>query len=527
VIKKHHWPLIWAVAIVALTALPYLYAWLKTPSGWRYTGLLVNPTDGNSYLAKMNQGARGEWLFQLPFTSEEHKGAPFFTFYLFLGHLASWTHLPPILVYHLARLACGFFLLWSGYRFIAHALAPEERLTAFLFLGLSSGLGWLALFFDRMSVDLWVPEAITFYALFTNPHFPLAMAMMPWLFLATLSHGRWQTGIILGSSLLLASVQPFCLLTVYGVLAGHGLLLLWREGRVPWLLMKRALTVVAASLPWLVFQYWQLTSNPAMKGWMAQNVTLSPPPWDYLLGYGVLAFLATGGLVMAFRRGTSTDLLLIAWVVVNALLLYAPFSLQRRLSLGLHMPLSLLAARGFHGLLVPRLRGRMRGLAPALAIAVMALTNLLVMLAALEGAMRGGHPLYLRQDEARALEWLRAHTQPQETVLASPEMGVFIPAWAGNRVFYGHPFETIKAKEKQALAEDFFRNPDDAVRVGLLQRYDIAYLFYGPAERSLGDLSPATKAYLQRTFKEGEVEIYRVVLSDPGYEGRSGYAMGL
>ena len=57
---ERRWALRWALVIVGLTCLPYLVAWQVSPSGTQYTGLLVNHYDGQSYYAKMQQGARGD-----------------------------------------------------------------------------------------------------------------------------------------------------------------------------------------------------------------------------------------------------------------------------------------------------------------------------------------------------------------------------------------------------------------------------------------------------------------------------------
>ena len=56
-----------------------------------FGGFLLNPLDGNSYLAKMQQGASGSWRFTLPFTPEPGEGAYLFLFYLALGHLCRLT----------------------------------------------------------------------------------------------------------------------------------------------------------------------------------------------------------------------------------------------------------------------------------------------------------------------------------------------------------------------------------------------------------------------------------------------------
>jgi hypothetical protein len=95
--KEIRWVLLWSILIVGLTCLPYLYACRVTPDDMQFTGLLSNPIDGNSYLAKMRQGARGSWLFHLPYTSEDHEGAFVYTYYPFLGRLSALLGLPLIL----------------------------------------------------------------------------------------------------------------------------------------------------------------------------------------------------------------------------------------------------------------------------------------------------------------------------------------------------------------------------------------------------------------------------------------------
>ncbi len=501
--EEIRWVLIWSVIIVAVASLPYLYAWLSTPPDLRFTGILSNPFDGNSYLAKMRQGARGEWLFHLPFTSEDHAGAFIFTFYLALGHLSALLGWPLIVTYHLARVAAGLLVLITAYWFVAR-FTPDVRTrrVAFALIGLSSGLGWLAAPSGYVAADLWVPEAITFYSLFANPHFPLAVTLMMLTF-GFIAAGPPRPIAAALASLALAVVQPFCVLTVYAVLGGYLALRWLTDRRLPRPETLAALVAGLATAPVMAYDAWVYTTNPVFRGWSAQNVTPSPPPWDYALSYGLVLALAVGGAAVAARRRKRGDLFLLAWVGVNAALLYAPFSLQRRLVTGLHVPLSLLAAGWLCGSLLPRLPARRHTLAVAALLILTLPSNLLVMMAATSGAMQRDPRLYLRGDELTALTWLGENTRWTDTVLAAPQMGLFIPAWAGNRVVYGHPFETIEAGAKKARVEAFFRGGDDA----LLADYGVAYVFYGPRERALGRL-PETG--LRGLFSSGQVTIYGV-----------------
>jgi hypothetical protein len=512
--REIRWALFIAALVVGLSCLPYVYAYLTMPPDLRFTGLLFNPQDGNSYYAKMLQGARGEWLFHLPFTSEPHEGAFIFTYYLALGHLARLTNLPISLVYHLTRAINGFLLLLTVYGFLTLLITRvAERQLIFLLVATSSGLGWLVGLLGYLAVDLWVPEAMTFYAILANPHFPLAMALMLVIFgLGAGSWGQerlpgWVRATLSGvAALLLAVVQPFCLVTVYSVLAVNLALLAVRRRRWPWVEMGVAAAVIVASAPFLLYDVWVSTVNPALRAWSAQNLTPSPPPWDYALSYGVVFLLAVAGAVWALRRGRDVDLLLVVWIIVNVVLLYLPIPLQRRLVLGLHLPLAMLAGLGLSRVILPWLRTGRRAVTAGI-LSFSALTNLFLLFGAFLAATQHDARLYLSTDEAEGLAWMREHIPPDAVILASPQSGLFIPAWAGQRVVYGHEFETIDAEEKKARVEAFFRGVDAAV----LSDYGVNYVFVGPRERALGNGVPPED--WRGAFASDDVVIYQSPLA--------------
>ncbi|HVU13414.1 MAG TPA: hypothetical protein VHD90_19180, partial [Phototrophicaceae bacterium] len=51
--------LLLALAVVVITTAPYLLAWSKQGSDWKFSGFLFGVEDGNSYLGKMRLGAQG------------------------------------------------------------------------------------------------------------------------------------------------------------------------------------------------------------------------------------------------------------------------------------------------------------------------------------------------------------------------------------------------------------------------------------------------------------------------------------
>ncbi len=116
--------------------------------------------------------------------------------------------------------------------------------------------------------------------------------------------------------------------------------------------------------------------------------------------------------------------------------------------------------------------------------------------------------IYLSRDEAAALEWIAGNTEEGALVLASPEMGLFIPAHTGRRVIYGHPFETVNAVEEKQAVTAFFSSSADMDRQAFLEEREIDFVFLGERERSFQP--PAMPDSLLPVYSTAEVVIYQV-----------------
>jgi len=124
----------------------------------------------------------------------------------------------------------GLALLLAIYAFVGRLTSDGgERRLAFWLVSVSAGLGWLGAALGAFPIDLWVPEGFAFYSLMTNPHFPLAMALM----LVVIGGVVWPASgvrrwLVPGlAALALAVVQPFSLAGVYSAAALY-LLVKWR-----------------------------------------------------------------------------------------------------------------------------------------------------------------------------------------------------------------------------------------------------------------------------------------------------------
>ena len=68
----------------------------------------------------------------------------------------------------------------------------------------------------------------------------------------------------------------------------------------------------------------------------------------------------------------------------------------------------------------------------------------------------------------------------------------------------------IYAEKQPSVARFFAIDTPDCERLALLEQWQVAYVFYGPDERSLGDWDPATVSWLEPVFGQGDVAVYRV-----------------
>lgn len=523
--SEWRWTITVTLGLLLAGSLPYLVARAATPPGYVFTWLLVNPLDGHSYIAKMRQGLEGSWRFHLAFTPETHPGAYLFLAHIALGHLARWAGLSLIAVYHGARIAAGATLLLVLYPFIAMLdKSVRRRRVAFLIASTSAGVGWLvAPLTGHLSPDLWVPEAFTFYSLLANLHFPLSIALMMVVMMALAWPGREphlrEALVATLASVALSVMQPFAVIPLYATLALRLALklipqVLARPGeRLPWSTIGWTAGAALIALGYPLYGLWAIRSDPVLASWDAQNRTPSPPPWDWLIGFGLPALLALPGLVLAVRHRSEEDLLPLAWALAAVIGMYVPLTLQRRLSLGLQIPVALLATKGWWEVVCPRLRPRLRAVGEAALIGFCALGNLFL-IGMLAMAALGREPVfYVSEAEWEAFTWLhrvgKGITSADGVVLCAPTTGMFIPAWAGQRVVYGHPFETIDAQRREAQVTAFWSGAISGVeQERFLRENNVRYLFVGPRERALGNVRLGDGFHLR--FQTGDVAVYEV-----------------
>jgi hypothetical protein len=369
---------------------------------------------------------------------------------------------------------------------------------------------------DSMPLDFLLPEGFTFLVLYSFPHIALSRTLLLWgiLFLMRAWGERnIRPAALAGLSwLLMGLVVPFYVAIAWAVTGAMWLALWLRERRIPWQEAMLAGIAALISSPMVLYSAWAFTSDPVYVAWGEQNRILSPNPFHYLAAYGVPLVLAAFAARDAWR-GKGPAWLALAWVGVVPVLVYLPFNLQRRLVESVQVPLSLLAAQGLVKIADTRYStsGLRFRLVVAVVLAVMSLTNVLLVAGNCLTLQEWDPRIYRDAGEIAALDWLGGRVGFDDVVLTAHDTGNYLPARTKARAFVGHGPETVRADEKKALVARFFdAATGDAWRRDLLAQYGVDYVFWGPQERALGAFDPLDAEYLVPIYDVGGYTLFEV-----------------
>ena len=498
------WFLAVGVAALLLSSLPYLWAWWNTPAGHVYTGLLHNIDDGAVYRAWMRQVADGRFFQENWFSVEPQRSVLFNVWFLVLGNIAKWVGL--VAADHLGRVVGGALLLWGLHRLI-HLTVPEGRARrlAFLLACFGSGLGWLwggydpARGFDKQPIDLFQPEAVTFLSLHYSPLFAPATAAMVWFVVSLLSadrSGRWRDLVpAMACMALLGNFHSYdivSLLATTGLFVVSGSVLQKRFDKATWL---RGAVLVACAVPTAGWVWWASKVDPLFHA-RSLTQTWTAPVWFVLLGLGLPSLLAPAG---ALRKDAGADgrRLLVCWAIACLCVAYLPVEFQRKMLMGIHVPVAILGGMGLDAL-VRRLPGGFPGIAAALGVCATLPSPLLFVsteLLRLESNVGSTqYRPYLRTDEAAALAWLSENARRGDHAVASPDptshlrfpfvaamphLAVWLPSMGGVKADNGHWSETLDYPRKLSRGTKIFSaRITEPERESLLREAGIRWLVY-------------------------------------------------
>ena len=550
---ERRWVLVFAALVMLVTTLPYLLGYFAEGQAYRFTGFVFGVEDGNSYIAKMLSGSYGDWLFRTPYTAYPQAGLFVYIPYLLLGKLAAppGLHEQLVSLYHLFRFIAGMLAILASYDFLAYFIR-EMRVRRFgvALACLGGGLGWLLILLGKQTwlgslpLDFYSPEAFGFLGLYGLPHIALARALLLWALLAYLrlvetgfnppEERRGNRNRLVRHTLqlsllwLLAGLfQPLALVLIGVVIGWHQLgLTVWqlirqRGGQIiDWSAWRGVLgwLLAAAILPGLFTAYNLGISffDPYARIWTAQNVIRSPNILHYLLAYGLLIPYAwLGGRRLDAHRYPN-------WLAAGWLGIDFPVVSLRAAGLAaaadggrLAGLVCIGAGRAGSNPRTPWPRPTSKRLDLRFAPLWLAFpSTIFLLVGGILAARQPTQPAFREVAQVQVFEYLQSKAEAGAVVLGAFDTSNALPAWAPVRVLVGHGPESIHKSELEQQIAAFYRSQTaDDQRRELIERFDIDYVFWGPAERDLGDWQPSSASYLGLVQQQGDYTLYRVKLA--------------
>jgi hypothetical protein len=201
--------------------------------------------------------------------------------------------------------------------------------------------------------------------------------------------------------------------------------------------------LAVGALPWLLYDYSLSLEHPVISQWNAQNLTPSPPLIETVLGFGIALAISVVSLGWRPWRSAPGGRLLTAWLVIGFTLLYVPLPFQRRLSMGLYLPMVALTVWWLDKVMESS-KKFWRAFWTVFVLSIP--SALIVMLAGISAASAGEQAVVFSDSDLAAYGWIDNNIPDGSLVLANPTHGNRLPAFAAVRVLYGHPFETPDAE---------------------------------------------------------------------------------
>ena len=473
--------------LIFLIALPLVIGVAAASDNLVFNGFIINIPDNYSYIGKMREGWLGSWQFSMLSSSIPPGKNYLYLFYIFLGHVARWLGLPLILTFHAARGLAVILLWYQLCRFVDVYLERHDTKTkniALLLLCVGSGMGWMAVIVGGQTGDFWIPEAYPFLSMYANPHFPLGMALVV-DFLVQLQKPFVRKDVIpLALKGMLLGITMQFGVVVAGVAAGltQAWEMIKKQHPVRWWMLW---FFIPGGLV-LIYQFIVLRSDPVLREWDIQNITLTPPIWDILASFSPALLLAIGTIIYLIKSGHVAEYkLLVGWSVAGLILAYFPFQLQRRFLLGYYIPVASLGAIAI-GWAYRQNKRLIRTIA-MLAVTASFITNLVVISSTIKEIGKHNPDLFYPVSMQTAFGWMLVNRPSENVVLAAPRTGAFIPGETGWRVVYGHHVETPDAYNTQLTLEQIFygmKSTDEIMEY--IETIGADYVFIGPLERKFG-----------------------------------------
>lgn len=515
-----------AVFVLLLGSLPYLAGYWSSSGDQVFMGIIYNAHDYGAYRSWVRQSAE-QGLIRDNLTSEPNDAVIFQPWWWIQGQFMRLLHLSFAVIFQLSRWFVTIFALLVIYAFLGLVSAEARpRLLAFLIVCFGSGVGWIWIVIKQFNGQNYFPAdstllpGNTFASLMTTPHFGFALALIVISFaliLAACETKKWYFWVGAGLTGLLLGLVHYELVTVYAVLGAFLLWLVLARGW-SWQLFIGGLIFFLISIWAVVYQISVYVAHPIWRVALQQYGNLgvwTPDPLHLVITLGPLVVVALVSVLRDpfWRRGDLRWTFVQIWFLVNLVLVYLPLPFQVMLLNGIQIPIAILSAKLILDILSQRFKQPNRRIAVAgfvvVSVAFLSLNNGYWLLWRIGDLRSGNEQYYLSKNQIAALDWLDHSASSDAVVLSAQVTGFYLPGEAGVSTYLAHGVYTLNYYEKRKQVNNFFDSrTTNRAREQLLESSGINYVFYGPAERALGNFEPATATFLQPAFSAGDVQIF-------------------
>jgi len=533
-INPKEWKFVTLISLLTLTItiIPLLIGYLMQNDNYRFVGFLSPHEDLNSYLTWMKQAEKGYFLFEIKYTTEEQPRNIFRPYFLFGGLISRYLNIPLVIVYQIMRIISGLILLFTSYIFLAYFIKDIlKRKIIFILICFSSGFGYIFAtlyhFFGFRLPEIFMvpcdqvhPQAVTFWGIDWFGHTELAIAIMLIIFILFFASYYKISILILLTGLLILILNYIHLFRIFTIVINLGiysLYLIYRDRMIRNKVIFNYLVLLLFSLIAGFLNLILLIKNPVSKLFIYQVSFYNI--FGYLLGMGLVAIVAMFAIVKAIKEHKQEFYFLIIWVISTLILLQSKLPFRMRLVEGLHIALSILCGLGLFWILekwgwfkegILNKKGK---IFIFFFILFTIPSNLMHFIGDIRTATQIEYPYFLSKDLEDVFNWMDKNLPINGTVLASREIGSFIPARTGLKTYIGHVAETVNKHKKLNLFKQFMsKSTEDQSRIDLLTKNRIDYFLYTDFERKIGDFNPDEAKFLKEIYRSDSVVLYKVEL---------------
>lgn len=532
---EKRWLISISIFLILITTIPYLLGYFFEGSDWKFTGFLFGVEDGNSYIAKMLNGANGDWLFRTPYTTMEQTGLIVFLPFILLGKLTSQPgqHDQLVAIYHIFRWIGIFLFVFSSYDFISLFLEKSTyKKAAVLIISCGGGLGWLyfvglqSIWGENLPLEFYSPESFGFLEIFGLPHLAFARALLLWGLTEYLRDpfSFWDKKKVISTCLiwfLIGFFQPLTISIGWILITAH-LIAVWifqfnkkrinqKEDFVEWNeYLHRGIVIAGSSCFWIIYNGIIFLRDPFAKIWMGQNYLPSPPIFSYLLAYAWMMPFVLIGVFVLFKNRKSRDIFLLIWVFLLPILAYAPVNVQRRLPEGYWTAIVIIALTGIY-----KIASERKWILNLIVIPTF-ISTLFFISGSILTILHPGLPAFIPRTEVECYKKMNQLKKTKDVVLADKITSNSLPAWANIRTLIGHGPESALKEEIELLVDRFLKGlMTSQDQIEFLEEYQVKFLFWGINEQKIGVWNPDSDPLLKLAFVGSGCRIYSVTNNRP------------